>query len=102
MKVSLLNISIIYASPTDDVYLTYSTVYKKSLSTITIPMLITVHNIIIQWLYINNYYIHYYKNVFAHNFITVLTFSSMLRVHKCACVIKFHVARLMNTKWRPI
>ena len=38
------------------------------------------------------------------NVITMLmatsTFSfsaSMFRVHKCACVIKFHVARLMNT-----
>ena len=51
--------------------------------------------------------IHYYKNVFAHKCYhyaydsnATSTFSvsaSMFRVYKCACVIKFHVARLMNT-----
>ena len=61
-------------------YFTYSTVYKKSLCQLfRIPMLIIVHNIIIN---INN---HYYKNV------------QMCLCYNCACVIKFHVARLMNT-----
>ena len=55
----------------------------------------------------NNYYIHYYKNVFAHkrsyyaydsNATSTSTFSaSMFREYKCACVNKFHLL-----KWHPI
>ena len=38
---------------------------------------------------INNYYIHYYKNVFAHKryYYAYYCSASMFRVHKCACVI---------------
>ena len=53
---------------------------------------------------IGNYYIHYYKNVFAHkcyydsNATSTSTFSaSMFRVHECECIIKFYLG-----KWRPI
>ena len=55
---------------------------------------------------INNFCIHYYKNVFAHkcyyyaydsNATSTFTFSaSVFRVYKCSCVIKFHVAGLIN------
>ena len=53
----------------------------------------------------NNFYIHYYKNVFGHkcyyyayDATSTFTFSaSMFWVYKCACVIEFHVARLINT-----
>ena len=64
----------------------------------SIPMLIIV--------YYNgyNYYIHYYKNVFAHkryyyayNSNTSTFSASMFRLYNCACVIKFHLG-----KWRPI
>ena len=59
---------------------------------------------------INNFYILYYKNVFAHKFYyctydsSTFSFSaSMFQVYKCVYTIKYHVAQLMNTlKWCPI
>ena len=43
--------------------------------------------------FINNYYIHYYKNLFAHKcYCYAYDDSFHARVNKCACVIKFHVA----------
>ena len=71
MKVSLLYILIIYEliiilfhlQIMSIFYFTYSTVCRPQ-EVVSVTLSTTIHN----GFNINNYYIHYYKNVFAHNF----------------------------------
>ena len=95
-------------------YFTYSTVCSPARSSVSHCVNHSVFQCLSQYtilLYngfnINNHYVHYYKNVFAHkcyhyaydsNVTSTFTFlASMFRVHDCACVIKF-----LLRKWRPI
>ena len=87
-----------WLSLTDDVYSLFhlQQFYKKSLcQPFNIPMLIIL---LYNGFNINNYYIHYC--ICSQILLLCSTFSfsgSVFWGYKCACAIKFHVARLMNT-----
>ena len=99
MKVSLCIYQLFMHSfsLTDDVYSLFHLQHCLQSVTVSTIQYSNAYHSIYNGFNINNYYIHYYKNVFAHkryyyaydsNATSTSSFSaSMFRVHKCACVI---------------